>query len=102
VDFCGYALAIKSAGNPMKRAAHEVQSGDEPEACYANYFHVGHNAFEVVLEFGQHYEGVNRPRMHTRIIAAPAYAKALLDLLASAIGDYEKLYGEIAAVTKHE
>lgn len=86
----------------MKRAAHEVQGGDEPEARYANYFHVGHNAFEVVLEFGQYHEGVNRPRMHTRIIAAPAYAKALLELLASTIGDYEKLYGEIAAVNKHE
>ena len=35
----------------MKREAHEVQTGDEPEARYANYFHVGHNAFEVVLEF---------------------------------------------------
>jgi hypothetical protein len=86
----------------MKRAAQEAQSGDEPEARYANYFHVGQNAFEVVLEFGQHYEGVEQPRMHTRIIAAPAYAKALLDLLAGALGDYEKLYGEITAVTKHE
>ena len=86
----------------MKRAADEDQSGDEPEGRYANYFHVGHNAFEVVLEFGQYYEAMSPPRMHTRIIAAPAYAKALLVLLAGAIGDYENLYGEIAAVTKHE
>ena len=87
---------------PMKREAHEAKSGDEPEARYANYFHVGHNAFEVVLEFGQHYEGVNRPRIHTRIIAAPAYAKVLLGLFAAAIADYEKSYGEIPTGNRHE
>jgi Protein of unknown function (DUF3467) len=85
----------------MMHEAHEHQTGDELEARYANYFDVGHNAFEVVLAFGQ-YEGVSRPRIHTRIIAAPAYAKALLGLLTSAIEDYEKLYGEIAAGSKHE
>ena len=86
----------------MKREAHEVQTGDEPEARYANYFHVGHNTFEVVLEFGQHYEGVKLPRMHTRIVVAPAYAKALLGLLSSAIAENENLYGEIAVGSDHE
>lgn len=86
----------------MKHEAQEDQSGQVPEARYANYFHVGLNAFEVILEFGQHYEGVNRPRMHTRIIAAPVYAKALLGLLAAAIADYEKSYGEIAVRSNHE
>jgi len=86
----------------MKREAQEGQSGEEPEARYANYFHVGLNAFEVVLEFGQHYEGVNWPRMHTRIIAAPVYAKAFLGLLTAAIADYEKSYGEIASRSEHE
>jgi hypothetical protein len=90
------------ARNQMTREAHEDKTGDEPEARYANYFHVGHNAFEVVLAFGQYYEGADRHRMHTRIIAAPAYAKALLGLLASAIGDYEKLYGKIGVGSKHE
>jgi hypothetical protein len=86
----------------MKRDAQQDQTGGEPEARYANYFHVGLNAFEVVLEFGQHYEGANPPRMHSRIIAAPVYAKALLGLLTAAIADYEKSYGEIAVRSNHE
>lgn len=86
----------------MKREAQKHQSGDEPEARYANYFHVGLNAFEVILEFGQHYEGANQPRMHTRIIAAPVYAKALLGLLTTAIGEYENSYGAIAVRNDHE
>ncbi len=86
----------------MKRDAQQDQSGGEPEARYANYFHVGFNAFEVVLGFGQHYEGVNPPRMNSRIIAAPVYAKALLGLLSAAIADYEKAYGEIAVRSDHE
>jgi hypothetical protein len=75
----------------------EGQSGDELEARYANYFNVGHNAFEVVLEFGQHYEDMTRPRTHTRIIVPPAYAKDLLNLLAQAVAEYEKAHGKIEA-----
>jgi hypothetical protein len=86
----------------MKREARESVAGDESEARYANYFHVGHNAFEVMLEFGQHYEGTSQPRMHTRIVAAPVYAKALLGLLEAAIAEYEKAFGPIAVRGAHE
>lgn len=51
------------------------------EGRYANYFNVGYSAFEVILEFGQFYEGSPRPHMHTRIVTGPAYAKALLEVL---------------------
>lgn len=76
----------------MKREAPEGQSGRQADAHYANYFHVGLNAFEV--EFGQHYDGGKRPLMHMRIIAAPFYAKALLGLLTTAIANYEASYAE--------
>jgi hypothetical protein len=66
-----------------------------PEGRYANYFNVGYNAFEVVLEFGQFYEGSREPRMHTRIVTGPAYAKALLDLLQSSLAQYEGTFGPI-------
>ncbi len=66
-----------------------------PEGRYANYFNVGHNAFEVILEFGQFYEGNQEPRMHTRIVTSPAYAKALLGLLQSSIAQYEGTFGPI-------
>jgi len=86
----------------MKQKSRQGTTAEEPEARYANYFHVGHNAFEVMLEFGQHYSGSSQPRMHTRIVAAPAYAKALLGLLGSAIAEYEHNFGEIAARGTHE
>ena len=87
----------------MRGEVRERQSGEEPEARYANYFHVGHNAFEVMLDFGQHYEGSSQPRMHTRIILAPAYAAALLEVLQTALAEYEKTFGQIAGRgKKHE
>ena len=68
---------------------------EEPEARYANYFQVGQNAYEVILEFGQHYEGVSQPYMHTRIVATPVYAKALLELLREAMAEYEQSFGKL-------
>jgi hypothetical protein len=55
--------------------------GDEAEARYANYFKTGHNAYEVILEFGQFYEGDSQPRMHTRIVTGPEYARTFLEIL---------------------
>jgi hypothetical protein len=86
----------------MNSTARESLSDEPPEARYANYFHVGHNAFEVILEFAQHYEGSIQPRMHTRIVAAPTYAKALLGLLRTAIEEYEQTFGPIAARDANE
>jgi hypothetical protein len=65
-----------------------------PEGRYANYFQIGHNAFEFLLEFGQAYGGVS-PAMHTRIIAGPVYAKVLLEMLAESIGRFEHTFGPI-------
>jgi len=86
----------------MRDEARECVAGDDSEARYANYFHVGHNAFEVMLEFGQYNKGASQPRMHTRIVAAPVYAKALLGLLEAAIAEYEKAFGPIAVRGEHE
>lgn len=59
------------------------------EGKYANYFKVGHNAFEFILDFGQLYEKNQEPQLHTRIITTPAYADALLATLQAAIVQYE-------------
>jgi hypothetical protein len=93
---------MKRAGNPMKGDVRQRQPGEEPEAKYANYFHVGHNAFEVMLEFGQHYEDASKPQMHTRIVTAPAYAEALCELLRKALAEYKKTFGSIASRKTNE
>ncbi len=65
------------------------------EGRYANYFQVGHNAFEFVLDFGQLYPEADVPALHTRIVANPAYVKAFLHLLSDALEVYRQSFGDI-------
>jgi hypothetical protein len=67
----------------------------ELEGRYSNYFKVGHNAFEFLLDFGQFYAESQRAQFHTRIITNPTYAKALLSLLRESIAQYEQTFGVI-------
>jgi hypothetical protein len=67
------------------------------EGRYANYFNIGHNAFEVVLEFGQCYELSEPPQLHSKIVTGPAYAKVLLELLQRSLEEYEKEFGVVAS-----
>ena len=63
---------------------------------YANYFEIGHNVFEFVLDFGQFYPDSQPPVMHSRVIVGPAYAKRLLEVLLKAVDSYEQRFGQIA------
>jgi hypothetical protein len=62
---------------------------------YTNFFMVGHNAFEFVLDCGQSSPEAERACFHTRIITSPSCAKALLNLFNQALCLYEQTYGEI-------
>jgi hypothetical protein len=64
------------------------------EGRYANYFEVGHNAHEFVIDCGQFHE--NDPLsayLHTRIITNPASAKGFLTILTESVDQYEKQFG---------
>lgn len=77
---------------------HECENSQEAgalEGRYANYFKVGHNAFEFLLDFGQFYPEAEHARLHTRIITSPIYAKALLETLRESIDRYEQIFGAI-------
>lgn len=52
---------------------------------YANFFQVAVTAQEVVIDFGQHFEGSDGPRWLTRIILSPRGAQELLDVLGRAL-----------------
>jgi len=71
-------------------------------ALYVNYFEVGHNPFEFLVDLGQYNpgssEGEGRISIHTRIAIAPPYAKMLSDLLARAIEKHESEHGQIALI----
>ena len=79
---------------PKKRLT--LRENNKLEGQYANYFKVGHNAYEFVIDFGQYYPGTEEAELYTRIITSPAYAKSLLETLRESIERYEKSFKAIA------
>jgi hypothetical protein len=77
------------------REGKASRRGKKLEGRYANYFKVGHNAVEFVLDFGQYYQETEEAELYTRIITSPAYAKDLLEILQDSIIQHEKTFGVI-------
>jgi len=77
------------------RHEREVPSSEPSTARYANYFEIGYNAFEFVVDFGQFHEGASRAICHTRIVLNPLQALNLLHLLRESLERYEGAFGEI-------
>jgi len=71
------------------------KEGEKLEGRYANYFKVGYNAFEFILDFGQLYSERNDVKFFTRIIANPISAKNLIEVLQESIAQYEQIHGTI-------
>jgi len=80
----------------MKRNSPDINEIRDIEGRYANFFKVGHNAYEVVVDFYQSYPENEHVRLHTRIITSPIYAKALLETLSQSIQQYEESFGKIS------
>lgn len=66
-----------------------------PLACYANYFEVGHNAFEFLLDAGQVEPQSGEIQLLSRIAVSPVHAKLLAQLLNQSIAQFERLHQEI-------
>ncbi|MBV9500880.1 MAG: DUF3467 domain-containing protein [Acidobacteriaceae bacterium] len=65
-----------------------ARSPSAKEGRYANFFQVGHNEFEFLIEFGQQDRGI-----HTRIYVSPQYAHVLSELLAETLRQHELEFG---------
>src|ERR1700733_2616237 len=63
------------------------------EGSYANFFQVGHNAFEFLVEFGQQ-EG-EQSAIHTRIYVSPHHARLLANLMLDSLQQHERIFGKI-------
>jgi len=77
-------------------------AGGELAGRYANFFSVGHNALEFVVDFGEFYSGT-RERMHSRIVMNPSCAKELLRVLGLSVHSFEENFRaipDISAETK--
>ena len=71
------------------------RKNEKIEGKYANYFEVGHNAFEFVIDFGQHYTENEEAELCIRIITSPAYARIFQKILTESIELYEQEFHPI-------
>ena len=78
-----------------KPSESQASSQRDLEGKYANYFQIGHNAFEFVVDFGQLYSDGQQEQIHTRIVTGPSYAKEFLVLLEQSVEQYEEHFGVI-------
>jgi hypothetical protein len=67
----------------------------DAEGRYSNFFKIGYNAFEFLVDFGQAYADGGEDSRHTRIVMIPTYAKALSELLIDSLRHYENNFGPI-------
>ena len=79
----------------MAQVSKEGESSAQLDGKYSNYFTVGHNAFEFLLDFGHCSPEDEEGHFHTRIIASPSCAKALFELFRESIDRYEQTFGLI-------
>jgi hypothetical protein len=80
------------------RAMTRSRKFDAPspsKGFYANYFEVGHTAFEFVIDFGQRYAD-KQAACHTRIVTSPVYARALLATLGKSLDEHAVRFGRCA------
>lgn len=86
-----------------KRKKKEGKSSDVGSSIrgqYANYFKVGYNAFEFIIDFGQFYSGNDNAELYTRLVLTPVHAKSLFETLGTSIESYEKRFGDIDEIVK--
>jgi hypothetical protein len=74
---------------------HAPSRPKAPLARYANYFEVGHNAYEFLLDYGQYQPDTSSVVLHTRVALGPTHAKMLATMLNSAVERYEREHGAI-------
>ena len=79
----------------MNKRPNESLSDEPIEGRYANYFKVGHNSAEFVLDFGQAYGESGEAQIHSRIVMSPVHSKILRQVLRDSILAYEEQFGVI-------
>ncbi len=70
------------------------------EGHYANFFQIGHNASEFLIEFGQQEAG--ETVFHTRIYVCAEQARILADLMTSTLEQHERIFGRTLRVVPSE
>ena len=92
------APPIDDSAAPGARGSAEYRDRP-PLANYANYFEIGHNAFEFLLDAGQVEPQSGQVQLLSRIAISPVHAKLLAQLLAQAVDQFERTHHEIPDLT---
>jgi hypothetical protein len=79
-------------------ASSPSSRGRAPLARYVNYFEVGQNAYEFLVDFGQYQPETQGVVLHTRIALGPTHAKLLAGLMSRALECHETEHGPVAAL----
>lgn len=75
-----------------------------PEGRYANFFKIGFNAQEFLIDFGQFTPGdesANEERHLIRIVLVPFNMKRFLHLVQESVDSYQKTYSIIPDADMH-
>lgn len=73
-----------------------------PLACYANYFEVGHNAYEFLIDACQLEPQTGAVQFMGRLAVSPVHAKLLTQLLSRSIEQFEELHHLIPEIVPGE
>jgi len=79
----------------MNYESEAFRNNTKLEGRYPNYFKVGHNNFEFVLNIDQFYPENEHAQLHTRIVTTPIYTKALLETLRESVELHEQTHWAI-------
>src|SRR5262245_49057045 len=84
-------MATEPAGKAVMSDGDDEKWLRPAEGRYANYFAMGFNSEEVLLDFGQVYD--TEAVFHTRIVTSPLYATQFSALLTQTLSEYADSYG---------
>lgn len=87
---------------PARKAADRINATGSQASLYVNYFELGHNPYEFLIDLGQYRPTVSEKggsvTMHTMVAISPPYAKLLSQLLSAAVHEHECEHGRIAEI----
>ncbi|MCD6379139.1 DUF3467 domain-containing protein [bacterium] len=67
----------------------------EAEGVYSNFVLTSFTPSEFVLDFARMLPGLQKAKVHSRVIMTPQSAKSLVGLLTQTVSKYEDKFGEI-------
>ncbi len=82
---------------PQQRITLDLNE-KEAEGIYSNLTLISHSHAEFILDFARIVPGMNKSKVHARIIMTPQAAKALQKSLQANVERFETSHGEIKLI----